>query len=193
MIFNYLCSALKKFCSILLLVLFLLNALGFYGIFVGLQLNNDQQANDQLDEEHYSGADAMTFRIPLSVPYSTDGQEYERVSGQFEHDGEIYRLVKQKLLRDTLYIVCVRDNEGKKINQALADYVKTFTDKPVNAKQQQGKHLLSFIKDYIPTGVSVEPQCSGWNKAIGFGDFKIQYLSFETSGIKYPPKQDASV
>lgn len=171
-----------------MLVLFLLNLLGFYGVFLGLQFKNAQEANDQLDEELYSGADAMTFRVPLTVPYSTDHQDYERVSGEFEHDGDVYRLVKQKLFRDTLYIVCVKDINSKKINQALVDYVKTFTDKPVNAKQQNGKQVLSFMKDYVTMRVAVESQSSGWKKTVGYGDFTRYYLSYHTSRIKHPPK-----
>jgi hypothetical protein len=176
-----------------MLFLFLLNALGFYGVFLGLQFKYAQEANDLLDEEQYSGADAMTFRVPLTVPYSTYQQDYERVSGEFEHDGEVYRLVKQKLLRDTLYIVCVKDIKSKKINQALIDYVKTFTDKPVNAKQQSGKQVLSFMKDYLNTGVSVESQSSGWKEAVVYGEFTRHYLSTFASRIKYPPKQNLSL
>ena len=89
--FYYLCIELKKVCTIFLLVLFLLNVLGFYGVFLGLQFKYAQEANDQLDDELYSSEDAMTFRVPLTVPYSTDNQDYERVSGEFEHGGDVYR------------------------------------------------------------------------------------------------------
>jgi len=188
--FYYLCIELKKVCTIFLLVLFLLNVLGFYGVFLGLQFKYAQEANDQLDDELYSSDDAMTFRIPLTVPYSTDHQDYERVSGEFEHDGDVYRLVKQKLFRDTLYIVCVKDIKTKKINQALVDYVKTFSDKPVNSKQHSGKQVPSFMKDYVTTGMSVESQSSGWKKTVGYGNFTRYYLSYHTSRIKHPPKHD---
>src|SRR5207302_5128451 len=100
-----------------MLLLFLLNTVGFYGIFLGMQLRYAREANKQLDEDQYSASDAMTFKVPLSVPYAADNQEYDRVTGEFEHRGEVYRLVKQKLYHDTLYIVCVKDRESKKINQ----------------------------------------------------------------------------
>src|SRR5258706_15021409 len=102
-----------------MLVLFLLNVLGFYGVFLGLKFKYAQDANDQLDAEQYSNADAVTFRIPLTVPYSTDHQDYERVSGEFEHDGEVYRLGEQKHFRHTAYIGCVKEDQRKKINQDL--------------------------------------------------------------------------
>src|SRR5258708_25187170 len=129
--FHYLCNTLKKFCTIIMLVLFLLNVLGFYGVFLGLQFKYAQEANDQLDAEQYSSVDAVTFRIPLTVPYSTDHQDYERVSGEFEHDGEVYRLADQKVFRETLYIFCVKDNETNKINHARCYHVNKFSDRSV--------------------------------------------------------------
>lgn len=171
-----------------MLVLFLLNVLGFYGIFLGLQFKVAQEANRNLDEERYSGGDMITFRIPLSIPYYAENQDYERVSGEFEHGGEVYRLLKQKYAGDVLYIVCVKDREAKKINQALEDYVKTFSDKPASAKGQSTKSLQAFSKDYLTTGVSIESQTSGWKKPVVYGNQVKKYLSLIPSRIKYPPK-----
>ncbi len=162
--------------------------LGFYGVFVGLQFKYAQEANNSFDRDQYSAADEMTFKVPLAVPYSTDQEEYQRVNGEFEHDGEVYRLVKQKLVHDTLYVVCVKDVRSGTINRALADYVKTFTDKPANSKQHNGKTALSFVKEYVSTGVSVQSLTSGWDKPVTYGEFVAKYLSIHTSRIKYPPR-----
>jgi hypothetical protein len=179
---------MKKIITIVMLILFLLNVLGFYGIFLGLQLKYAQEANRDLDEEHYAGMELVTFKVPLTVPYYADSKTYERVSGEFENDGDVYRLVKQKMHRDTLYIVCVKDLKSKKINQALASYVKTFTDKPSTAKQQNAKQFPSFCKDYLTSAVSVESQSSGWKNGIAYGEPEKSYPSSISSKIKYPPK-----
>lgn len=171
-----------------MLFLFLLNILGFYGIFLGLQFKYAREANRNLDEEHYSDLDAVTFKVPLSIPYYSDNQGFERVSGEFENDGEVYRLLKQKYSADTLTIVCVKDREARKINQALKDYVKTFSDKPVNAKHHNSKSLQSFCKDYMTTLVSIESQASGWKKPVVYANPTQPYLSLNPSRIKYPPK-----
>ena len=171
-----------------MLFLFMLNVLGFYGIFLGLQFKYALDANRNLDEERYPSADEITFKVPLSVPYYADNQDYERVSGEFEYQGEVYRLLKQKYSGDVLYIVCVKDQEAKKFNQALTDYIKTFTDKPVNAKQQSTKSVQSLCKDYLSTGVSVESQASGWKKPVVYGHQTKRFQSLDPSRIKYPPK-----
>ncbi len=140
----------------------------------------------QFDDEDYQHEE-LTFKIPLTVPYSTDSKEYTRVDGEFEQDGEVYRLVKQKLQSDTLYIVCVKDNTSKNIKQALADYVKTFSDKPVSSKGNT-KTLQNLIKDYLCHTVSMERQNSGWEKTISFYSAEHRYELVQASLTGPPPR-----
>lgn len=155
---------MRKLVSIVMLFVFLLNVLGYYGIFIGLRLKNVQELVQRLDSNTYSQSETFTFEIPLTVPYYTNSQsEYQRVDGEFEHNGEVYRLVKQKLTQDALYVVCVKDQGSKNINQALADYVKTFSDKPESGKQ--GAKTItapSLIKDYISFTIAIDNNSFGW-------------------------------
>ncbi|MBS1507106.1 MAG: hypothetical protein JSS79_10710, partial [Bacteroidetes bacterium] len=143
---------MKKLVTSILIALILLNTVGFYGVFLGLKLKYAHEANENLDRDLISNAEMMTIKVPLAVPYAADQMNYERVSGDFEYQNEVYRLYKQKLSKDTLYIVCFKDVNSKKINQALSDYVKTFADKPQTAKPTTAKEAPSFIKDYLQTG-----------------------------------------
>lgn len=177
---------MKKCLTLIMLGVFLLNAVGFYGIFIGLQFKYAQEANSRLDNDLYAAGDAITFKIPLSIPYATD-RDYERVNGEVTHEGEVYRLVKQKLFQDTLYLVCVKDKQSKKINQALTDYVKTFSDKPMNSKQSN-KLDFSFIKDYLNSFVKIECHACGWLKNVKHKEFTTDFLSLYSPPIKYPPK-----
>src|SRR5690606_41909621 len=82
-------------------------------------------------------------------------------SGEIEHNGSFFRLVKQKVARDTLFIVCIKDHQTKRIKQALTDYVKTFTDNPANGKQD-GSNSISVIKNYLPTSLNISSISCGW-------------------------------
>ena len=179
---------MKRAATLTILILFLLNAVGFYGILLGLQFRFASEVNKQLDEDLYSSAEAITFKIHMALPYSVEDQGFHRAYGEFENQGEVYQLVKQKLSKDTLYIVCVKDAKSKKINQALADYVKTFTDRPFNAKQQNAKLSYSLIKDYLNTGIAIENGTQGWKECLSFNEFAVHYFSSYSSKIKYPPK-----
>jgi hypothetical protein len=170
-----------------MLILFLMNMLGLYGVFLGVQFKYGQEVSQNLDEDNYAGADEMTFKVPLTLPYSIDSREYERVRGEFEVKGEVYQLVKQKLLRDTLYIVCVKDHGSKKIKQALADYVKTFTDKPENSKS--GAKLVPPVsKDFLTYCISVVPGVCGWGRAITFCNAVPNSLENDSPVFSPPPQ-----
>lgn len=102
----------------------------------------------------YAGSDAITLKIPLALPYSFGQQNYERVDGKFNYEGEVYRLVKQKLYNDTLYIVCVKDKKGTVIKDAIEDLASTLTDKPINSKSSS-KTANIFLKDF-ETSIALE-------------------------------------
>jgi len=176
----------KKVLTLFLLVLFLLNVVGYYGVLVGLRSSVTEKWRQSVDRDA-TGAQ-LIFKIPLAIPYAVDATEYSSVDGEFEHQGEVFRLVKQKLTHDTLYIVCVKDNASKKINQALADYVKTFSDKPFNAKQNS-KSIQPISKDFFSTTTILKTDQSGFDVAIHGHEAFSSFYSFHFQAfINQPPE-----
>jgi hypothetical protein len=170
-----------------MLCLFLLNVLGYYGVLMGLKIRNTQNLSAQFDEDDYSRQHEVTIKVPITIPYQSDTREYVRVNGEFEHEGDVYKMVKQRLQRDTLYIVCVKDNTSKKINQALKDYVKSYTDKPSNQKSNS-KTVQNFIKDYISTATVLQNSNDGWYKMISTCTWISNYQSFSVQHDSPPPQ-----
>ncbi len=161
----YSTSPVKTTIATVLIVLILFNTMGFYGLFLGLGYKAKKEMVHRLDEDRYAPEETITLKLPLSIPYIIDDEDYKRVDGSFEHQGEFYRLVKQKLSNDTLFIVCIKDVKTKNIKQALADYVKTFTDKPHDGKSHS-KTQLTFIKDFVPSTFVVSHSSEGWNRSV---------------------------
>ena len=178
---------MKKGITIVLLILFLLNTLGYYGVFVGLQFRNEKEMKALFDDENYLPQQEVTIKVPITVPYATDSREFTRVDGEFEHKGETYRLVKQRLLSDTLFIVCVKDNASKEIKQALTDYVKSFTDTPSSEKGTT-KSIQNFSKDYISCSTVLQSTESGWSKSFVYGTLLNRYKSLTVPLSSPPPK-----
>lgn len=178
---------MKRVFALFMMLLFLLNVLGYYGVLEGLQLKNKQNLQALFDSDEYERQHEVTIKVPLTVPYASDSKEYTRVDGEFEHQGEIYRMVKQKLQSDTLYIVCVKDETSRDIKQALAEYVKSFTDKPASEKSQS-KTLQNLIKDYIATSTVLQPSQSGWSYAVPQGELVVSYPAWTSQSTSPPPK-----
>jgi hypothetical protein len=140
----------------------------------------------RLDAEIYTADETVTFRIPLTVPYYTDNKDYERVNGEFEHHGEFFKLVKQKLERDTLYIVCINDHKEKKIFNAMTDFVKLSNEMPASSKQTL-KLLGTFNKDFFPAS-SLSPEApDGWSLDLCFGSRQLDLLAIDFPVYSPPP------
>ena len=160
--------------------------MGFYGLLVGLSFKAKHDISKRLENDQYREEETITLKVPLSIPYYPGSGEYVRDVGEIQHEGEFYRLVKQKLDHDTLYIVCIRDHKSKHIKQALADYVKTFTDKPVS--KSKSKAQLTFIKDYLPSLFSLSDGTDGWNRTLAWCFGSIFYQESSIPIIGPPPK-----
>jgi hypothetical protein len=155
----------KKSLSILLVVLLMLNVLGYYLVFLGLQYKSTYDTTLRIDSNNYSVDEEITIKVPLAIPYM-ENKGYERVTGEIEHNGEYFTLVKQKLQNDTLFIVCIKNHDREKLANALGDYVKTFTATP--ADSHQAKTIPAFIKDFLPSKISLESSVAGWMLALDF-------------------------
>ena len=158
---------MRKAISICLVVLLLLNVMGYYGLFLGLKYKNSVQVTTRIEARDYLDSETVTIKIPLSVPYYGD-TDFERVDGEIEHEGQFYRLVKQRLQKDTLEVVCIRDTSAEHIHEVLTDYVNTFTDQATD--RSGAKSIQSFIKDYFASTFSLREAANGWSVSLSYLD-----------------------
>jgi hypothetical protein len=161
--------------------------LGYYGLFFGLQLSNDRAMLQKLDAGDYSGAETVTIKLPITIPYTPDAADFERVDGKFEHNGTLYRLVKQRYAQDTLHIVCIKDQDGTRISEGLTSYVKTFTDKPIS-NSKNSKTVDTLIKDYLTDGFSLTNASYGWELEVLAESLSVIFNSEFHSSISQPPE-----
>lgn len=179
---------MRQISAIFLTIVLLINVLGFYGIFEGLNYRNKKMIIQRLDDQRYDEDQAITLKVPITIPYATNSKGYERVDGDFEYQGEFYHLVKQRLENDTLYVVCIKDAKSKKIHQALNDYVKTFTDKPIDA-QSSGKILNTFLKDFLITSFEIKHLSNGWAFNAAQNPVVAVFIDSFAVSIVHPPER----
>ena len=142
---------MKKGLSIILLILFLFNVGGYYLVYWGLKYHKDQQLTERLDANLYDSEKTVLLKIPLTLPYPIGSQGYQRVDGRFEHNGEYFKLIKNKLQNDTLYVVCIRDHETRQLAKTIKDYVLLTQGLIDTSPTQNAIHFLTkLVKDYCP-------------------------------------------
>lgn len=176
---------MRQLAAISLLALLLFNMLGHYPVYVGMQWQARQDMEQRLDAEDLEGQELFEVKIPMSIPYWQNMNDYERVSGRFEHNGEFYTLFKQKIQNDTLHLVCVRDREQKQLFDKLSEVVQhTFGDMP-GSHQKAAKFLENLLKDYLPLSVQLVTIYEGISEETRqpvppymVADYATPYLSF---------------
>jgi hypothetical protein len=156
---------------------------------MGLQYHNDVQMIQKLDLDNFDRSEMVVVKIPISIPYATESEAFERVDGLFEHKGEFYRKVKQRLLQDTLHIICVKDKDRSHINNAWEKYVMTFTDNHADS-QSSSKVLYNFIKDYLSRSFSILQISRGWDFEIKHRTIIIFSISEFFPSIIHPPERE---
>jgi hypothetical protein len=155
---------------------------------MGLEYRNDQVMLSQFESGKYAEYQTVTIKIPMAIPYAADDADFRRVDGKFEHEGEVYRLVKQKYAGDTVTVICYKDFENERINNALTDYVKTFADNP--ASQKSGSKIsFSFLKDFLPETFVMENISHGWKRDIILHSSSIQFVSSFYPSVVHPPER----
>jgi hypothetical protein len=179
--------AVKKSLFWSLVFLLILNVFGYYLFFGALQYSNDIAMTRRLDADLYNENEAITIRLPLTVPYLGDDKTFRRAEGKFWHEGQFYRMVKQKYARDTLTVICVRDNEKVRIHEAISEFVKTFTDNPV-PHQASSKLVLFMVKDYLRPPFALGTSAVGWQSEIKLFERCLELSSTFTPSISHPPE-----
>lgn len=144
--------------------------------------------HSDLDSEMYAGSEALTLRIPLSLPYASNHDNYERVNGVFEYEGAMYRLVKQKLYNDTLYVICSRDNVGQHINHAIQELASSMNGQPAGNKTSSGKVWANFIKDFETSKMlDIHPSLAAL-RIVNFYHHTSTYSHSYSHSIDHPPR-----
>lgn len=124
-----------------------MNVIGSYPIVANLEQAYDERMSDELDEDRYAGSDAITLKIPFSLPYANFNENYERVKGKIEYEGEFYYMVKHKFYRDTLFIVCLKDSKLAEINYVYENLAASVADN--HHSKTPGKSVCKLqVKDF---------------------------------------------
>lgn len=130
-----------------MLLIFLFNGIGYYGLFYLTRQRLQRDLVYKLDTGNYTDSQTVTLKIPFTLPYQLNSDAgYERIDGDFEYQGEFYKLVKQRLANDTLYIVCIRNSEEKHLNAVVTDFVKISHALPASSKTL--RLLQGYSKDF---------------------------------------------
>ena len=178
---------MKKLFAILLLIVFLFNVGGYYVVFVALRFQATVELTQRLDADQYSQDELVELRLPVNLPYPLQENDFQRVDGKFEHEGQFYRLVKQKLENDELIIICIKDKKEKQLDQSMKDYSKFANDIPSSSKKTQNI-LSKLLKDFESLESGTIQRSNRWLQNISFASLECKIANEPLSITAPPPK-----
>lgn len=159
---------------------------GYYIVFWGLRVKADREIVSKIENNTYNSEETVLIKVPFSLPYPVS-EDFQFVKGKFEHRGEYYKLIKQKLEGDTLYILCIKDSKEKHLNNKMIEYGSLSNDLPRQSKQSQ--NLLSkLLKEYEPFRQLVFATEEGWVASLTFSHLSFRILEIEQLIQSPPPK-----
>jgi hypothetical protein len=180
-------SISKKLCSLLFLFLIVFNTIGNYALLflVKQQLSSQILQRIECNADELSGNLVLTF--PITLPYSTDSEEYTRIDGEISYGGEVYQLVKQKIYQNVLYLVCIKDNKGKWANEVI----EKFAESTSGQQQEQSKSGIllfgSMAKYFVLTVLSSREHNDGWCRTLKHIPLSESYSYSGSNSIFHPP------
>lgn len=142
---------MKKLSAILLIALFLFNLFGYRILFNYQEQQSDVRLEASLDRQDYNDADLITIKVPLSLPYINNQQNFERIDGEITVNGKILKYVKRKIADGNLVLLCLPNQNKMRIASAKDEFFKYANElvqhnqskKPGNTKSGMFKNLLS--------------------------------------------------
>jgi len=134
---------LKKTAAIILSLILLFNIAGYQLFFNLLEKKASAKLEIKIDEGSYSNDQLVEIKIPLSMPYFSD-KDYEAVFGETEWNGQHYSYVKRKVSNNTLYLLCLPNNEKNSIAKVKNDFTIAINDFQGNKKGNEQKD--GFLK-----------------------------------------------
>lgn len=164
--------------------MFVFNSAGYYALYTFAKHRHDRQFAEKLDLDEYSGSDAIIVKIPFTMPYAPNFTGYERVNGEFVSNGETYKMVKQNVVKDTLYVVMVKDKQTAAMKDALADFTESS-----GAKSKSTPGITDSVsKDFISGQCQLFTQSMGWASALLFLPAQASWLQVDAALSSPPPK-----
>jgi hypothetical protein len=178
---------MNKLVSICLIALMVFHSFGYYAVLMKIEYTHGKTQKKRLAADEYVGSDAIVIRIPAALPYSSNDDHYMQAEGKFIHNNQTFRLVKKRLMNDTLYLVCVKDKVDQKIREKMAEYANALSDSPQDGKKNIT--LPRYIKDYLPFLLESTEGTAGWEKEITFSSSSVYYSYIISSDIAKPPNR----
>jgi hypothetical protein len=125
---------LKKIFAIAMLALLLFNIWGYQLLFEYFIYQSDNSITEQINNNRYKPTDLVEVKIPVHLNIQ-DWDDFKPITGRIKVKETCYNYAELKMTRDTLYLMCISNNDKARLIKAGVIYAKAVNDVlPVSKK-----------------------------------------------------------
>lgn len=177
---------MKKAISFLLLTCFILYNFGYYVVYFSVNSHIEKNWAEKIygDQEILN---QKTLKIPISLHYANDDQDFKEINSLFEKDGEYFRIIKQKYAKDTLTVVYVSDNQKNNLETTIKKWAASMAQE---GQTNSGKiDFNNFVKDYMQPYFDLNLKCLADIEPITFHKDPTVTFKNEATAPNSPPPE----
>ena len=144
---------MKKLFTISLLALLLFNCIGYRYVLNYLEKKSSVNLNKAIEKNNYSEDDLVEIKVPLNNPYISD-HNYEDAYGETTVKGKSYQYVKKKISENTLYLMCLPNEEKAALATTKNNLGGTHAQSAPNKNSQKNpvQHIIKAPQtEYLQT------------------------------------------
>lgn len=178
---------MKRTITCFLVALMVMNTVGYYGLLVVVKDRVAHASIRKIKSNINEPGANLIIKVPLAVPYQTDSEMDNLTGSHFTHEGKVYRTLKHRLYKDTLYLICIHDDRTTEADHQINDFAKSFA----GDEDSQGrtiKLISSFSKYYFPVSIALEPVQQGWVFEQSYGECVVRLTEDPAIPVLHPPR-----
>lgn len=125
---------MKKVFAMAMLALLLFNLGGYSLLFQYFIYRSDASIIENINNNHYSEKDLIEVKIPGHLAMDEDWKDFALISGTVHFKDKSYNYAELKMTRDTMYLLCIPNNDKTRLINANVIYAKNVSDIQSNKK-----------------------------------------------------------
>ena len=179
---------MRRPLSILFIIVILFNTIGYLYVLNWCQYEIERKAEELIDTHASEISGNLILRIPMNAPYSESAEEYTRVEGEINFEGLPYRMVKQKVQDNFLYVVCVKDDRTRIATDEINEMIAAVSGQPVKESAPFGLKFANLLLKYCSiTTATSHRENDGWMRQFVFATSENNYRYKNSRSLFHPP------
>ena len=168
---------MKRILSILLFFVLLYQAGGFALSYMAR------------DQDHFVAGETIVVEMPISLPYQTDWQAPQEVSGEIRQGDNFYQMKDQQVIDGKLVTTLVSDQNARDRFFDLAAQVNEhMSDQPENAPAKS-KLINTLVKEYCAHASAWVLYIMEWRSSITEPSHPVLSTTAISADFFSPPRQ----